>query len=57
MTLLIRELATHTRYQTATVLIDPRNARSLAVAQRTGFVAVGEVDGQMLLSRPIARSV
>jgi len=53
LSLLLRELAALSDHETATLLIDPHNSRSLAVAQRAGFVEQGEVDGQMLLSRPI----
>lgn len=38
---------------TAPLLIDPRNAASLAVAQRTGFDLHGDVDGQFLFKRPL----
>ncbi|HTN79016.1 MAG TPA: GNAT family N-acetyltransferase [Acidimicrobiales bacterium] len=53
LALLLRELAATSDHETATVLIDPHNTRSLAVAHRAGFVECGEVDGQVLLSRSI----
>lgn len=53
MALLLGELAAHTDFEAATVLIDPQNVRSLAVARRSGFVERGEIDGQVLLARPL----
>jgi len=53
MALLLGELAAHTDLEAATVLIDPQNVRSLAVARRSGFVERGEIDGQLLLARPL----
>jgi RimJ/RimL family protein N-acetyltransferase len=52
--LLLEHLARHTAYTTAHLLIDPANTRSLAVASRAGFLPTGEIDGQLLFSRPIA---
>jgi RimJ/RimL family protein N-acetyltransferase len=49
--LLLRHLAEDTVVRVATLVIDPRNEPSLAVAQRTGFVHVGEVDGSHYYKR------
>jgi len=43
--LLLRHLAEDPAVGVATLVIDPGNEQSVAVAQRTGFVHVGEVDG------------
>ncbi|CAN5456985.1 hypothetical protein BH18ACT1_BH18ACT1_01620 [soil metagenome] len=51
--LLLHHLAVRTRHRTATLLIDPANERSLALASRTGFAPVGEVDGQRSFQRPL----
>ena len=53
MTLLLEHLAAQPGVDTATVLIDPRNARSLAVAERSGFTHAGTVDGSLYLTRPV----
>ena len=53
MALLLGELVAHTDFEAATVLIDPQNLRSLGVARRSGFVERGEIDGQVLLARPL----
>jgi len=53
MTLLLEHLATQPDVDTATVLIDPGNARSLAVAERAGFTERGIVDGSVYLTRPV----
>lgn len=51
--LLLRFLAEDSELTTATLLIDPANAPSLAVAQRTGFNLYSNVDGQILYKRPL----
>lgn len=51
--LLLRYLEDDTSFQTATVLIDPDNGRSLSVAERVGFEPAGEVDGQRYLKRRV----
>lgn len=43
--LLLHHLAVSTRVRTATLLIHPENERSLALADRTGFVRHGDLDG------------
>jgi RimJ/RimL family protein N-acetyltransferase len=43
--LLMHHLAVDTPHRTATVLIDPQNERSLALARRAGFAAWGDLDG------------
>jgi predicted acetyltransferase len=51
--LLLRHLRRDTEHAVATVLIDPENVRSLAVARRLGFVERGEVDGELFLARDL----
>ena len=53
--LLLEHLTVRTAFTTAHLLIDPANTRSLAVASRAGFIRAGEIDGQLLFSRTIAR--
>ena len=53
MMLLLEHLATQRDVDTATVLIDPGNVRSLAVAERAGFTELGIVDGSVYLTRPV----
>ena len=55
VTLLLHHLAVDTHWRTATLLIDPDNEPSLAVARRLGFVASGEVDGELYWKLPVAR--
>jgi RimJ/RimL family protein N-acetyltransferase len=54
--LLLRHLAVDTAHHTATLLIDPDNERSIAVARRTGFAPAGEVDGKLHFKRVVRRS-
>jgi RimJ/RimL family protein N-acetyltransferase len=49
--LLLVHLRRETEHAVATLLIDPENARSLAVARRLGFTEAGEVGGQLLFAR------
>jgi RimJ/RimL family protein N-acetyltransferase len=51
--LLVHHLAIVGEHPTATLLIDPENARSLGVAARAGFELHGEVDGQLSLTRAV----
>jgi len=51
--LLTEFLAHQDGVTTATLLIDPANTPSIAVAQRTGFVRHGEVDSQIFYKRPL----
>jgi len=51
--LLLRHLSDVTTTHTATLLIDSGNAPSLVVAQRTGFVQVGEVNGSRYFKRSV----
>jgi len=51
--LLLQHLAADTEYTTATLLIDPHNARSLALARRCEFTLVGDLDGNPYWKRPI----
>ena len=53
--LLLRHLAVATDVHTATLLIDPDNDRSLAVARRAGFTEAGVVNGERFFTRPIER--
>lgn len=53
LALLMTFLAENSELTTATLLIDPANAPSLAVAQQTGFVQHGDIDGQMLFKRDL----
>ena len=52
--LLMELLRQHTDWQVATLLIHPDNARSLAVARRSGFVQVGDLDGNPYWKKQIA---
>jgi RimJ/RimL family protein N-acetyltransferase len=50
--LLVRYLDESTAFHTATLLIDPGNAASLAVAARAGFIPSGDIDGSRYFKRP-----
>ena len=54
--LLLSVLAHDDEVTTATLLIDPSNAPSMAVARRAGFELQGEVDGQILFKRRVRRT-
>lgn len=51
--LLVQHLAEETPHATATLSIDARNTRSLAVAARAGFVERSEREGSRLFERPL----
>lgn len=51
--LFMHHLAVDTEHRTATLLIDPQNDRSLALAVRTGFQAVGDLDGSRYFIKPV----
>ena len=51
--LLLQHLRDDTPWRVATLVIDPENGRSLAVARRAGFVRVGDVDGDEYWKKPI----
>jgi RimJ/RimL family protein N-acetyltransferase len=51
--LLLEHLRRDTSHAVATLLIHPENVRSLALAQRLGFVQQGEVDGQPFFTRHV----
>lgn len=51
--LLVHHLAVRTSVRRVTLLIDPGNGPSLAVAGRAGFEPAGEVNGQRFLRRPV----
>ena len=50
--LLLVHLDESTPYRTATLLIHPDNAASLAVAAKTGFAPSGEINGSRYFKRP-----
>lgn len=54
LALLISFLGQQSQHTTATLLIDPQNAPSIAVAGRACFSRCGEVNGQLLYSRPLS---
>jgi RimJ/RimL family protein N-acetyltransferase len=51
--LLLLHLGRDTKYTVATLLIDPENAKSLAVARRLGFLERGEVNGELFFTRDV----
>jgi RimJ/RimL family protein N-acetyltransferase len=51
--LLMHHLATAGEHHTATLLIHPDNARSLALARRTRFTRCGDLDGNPYFKRPV----
>ena len=51
--LLLLHLSRETDHAVATLLIDPENVRSLALARRLGFGEAGEVGGQLLFTRDL----
>jgi RimJ/RimL family protein N-acetyltransferase len=51
--LLLLHLGRDTDHATATLLVDPQNVASLAVARRLGFGEAGEVGGQLFFTREI----
>jgi RimJ/RimL family protein N-acetyltransferase len=51
--LLLRYLDQSTSLRTATLLIDPANTASLAVAARAGFTLSGEIDGSRYFTRTV----
>lgn len=51
--LLMHHLAGSSSVTTASLLIDPANLASLALAARTGFARHGDVNGQVHLRRPV----
>jgi len=51
--LLLMHLRCDTEHTIATLLIDPENVRSLAVARRLGFVEKGEVKGELFFARDL----
>lgn len=51
--LLMQHLQRDTSWAVATLLIDPSNARSLALAARAGFTRVDDLDGNPYWKKPI----
>jgi len=51
--LLLQHLAVDTEYTVATLLIDPNNERSLALARRCQFTLVGDLDGNPYWKRRV----
>jgi RimJ/RimL family protein N-acetyltransferase len=52
--LLLHHLAVDTGVHTATLLIDPANTPSLALARRLGFVPSGDINGERYFKRPVS---
>jgi RimJ/RimL family protein N-acetyltransferase len=53
--LLMHHLVLNTGHRTATLLVHPQNARSLALAERTGFIGHGEIDHSLYFKRAVPR--
>jgi RimJ/RimL family protein N-acetyltransferase len=51
--LLLEHLSLDTEHTVATLLIHPKNVRSLAVARRLGFVQRGQVNGEPFFTRSL----
>ena len=51
--LLLLQLGRETEHAVATLLIDPENLKSIALAGRLGFVETGELRGQLSFARRI----
>lgn len=51
--LLLLHLSRDTEYTVATLLIHPENERSLGLARRLGFVARGEIEGELFFARDV----
>ena len=51
--LLLMHLRRETEHTVATLLIDPENVRSLAIARRLDFVEKGEVEGELFFARDL----
>jgi RimJ/RimL family protein N-acetyltransferase len=51
--LLLHHLAIAGEHHTATLLVDPDNGRSLALARRLGFASAGDLDGNPHFKRPV----
>jgi RimJ/RimL family protein N-acetyltransferase len=51
--LLLQHLSRDTEHTVATLVIDPENERSLALARRLGFVERGKVGGQLFFARDV----
>ena len=51
--LLLLHLGDETEHNVATLLIHPENERSLRLARRLGFVARGEVEGELFFAREV----
>jgi RimJ/RimL family protein N-acetyltransferase len=51
--LLLLHLTRDTQHTVASLLIDPENVRSLALARRLGFTQAGEVNGELFFTRGI----